>query len=353
MKEYIDIIRNFYLSSSPVFLIQYVTAICNLRCKMCFYMDQILNAHKRKELATDDFRRIANNFPRLVQVSIGGGEPLIRDDLAEILEIYAKISGVKYFTLPTNGTFPDKTERFLHEVLPRIRPAHLRMSLSLDGIGEEHDHIRGVKGTYDKFCETYHRISPLREQYSNFSLDIVSTCSALNHNKIEGLYDYAREKFNPDNFGLLYVRGNTDPEVKKVFLDFYRSTYKRIDKDNRSKKENRKNSRIFRAISSEVHDVIFETVQNDKFVIPCEAGKKMLVITEEGEVKPCEILNVSYGKLQDYDFNLGEMLRQHHVREHIKNIKKTKCHCTFECAYSLNVLYHRKKNILSKAMRLR
>ncbi len=351
MKDYIDIVRKFYLSSSPVFLIQYVTAICNLRCKMCFYMEQILNAHKRKELSTDDFRKIAVNLPNLVQVSIGGGEPLIRDDLAEILEIFTRISGVRYFTLPTNGTFPEKTERFLHDVLPRIQPTHLRMSLSLDGIGEEHDHIRGVKGTYDKFCETYRRISPLRNKYSNFSLDIVSTCSALNHDKIENLYNHAREKFDPDNFGLLYVRGNTDPEVKKVFLDFYRTTYERIDKDNREKRENRKNSSIFRAISSEVHDVIYETMQNDRFVIPCEAGRKMLVITEEGEVKPCEILSESYGKLQDYDFDLAALLRQHRVKEHVKNIKTSQCHCTFECAYSLNVLYHRKRNILSKAFR--
>ena len=153
-------------------------------------MEEILSANKKKELTLDEFQKIAGNFSQLAQVSIGGGEPLIREDLGEILYIYTKISITKYFTLPTNGTFPD------------------RMKISS----------------------------------------------------------------------------------------------------------------ILRALSVEVHDIIHDTVKEDWFIIPCEAGRKMLVITEEGVVRPCEIFDEIYGKLQDYNFDLSKLMPQHSVRENAKNI---------------------------------
>lgn len=348
MLENLELFRRFYLSSKPVYLIQYVTARCNLRCKMCFYMEKILKSDKTKELSLDEFQKIAQNFSHLIQVSIGGGEPFIREDLDEIMYVFKKTSGAKYFTLPTNGTFPERTERFLRETLPRLYPAHLRISLSLDGIGDDHDRIRGIEGTFERFTETYKRISPLRKKYSNFSLDIVTTCSALNHENIEQIYNYTQDNFDVDNIGLLYVRGDTDERVKQVFLKFYRDTYIKIDKYNVKKKENRHFSNVFRAISAEVHDIVYNTILYNKYYIPCEAGKRILVISEEGVVSPCEILPVNFGNLRDCNFDLQRMLAKEEVREVVQSIKKNKCFCTFECAHSLNVIFHKKLKILSR-----
>ena len=42
------------------------------------------------------------------------------------------------------------------------------------------------------------------------------------------------------------------------------------------------------------------TVFDDEFVSTCVAGKKLLVVSETGEVQPCEILGKSFGNLRDY-----------------------------------------------------
>ena len=47
-----------------------------------------------------------------------------------------------------------------------------------------------------------------------------------------------------------------------------------------------------------------KTVFEDKFVTPCVAGKKLVVISETGIVKPCEILNDEIGNLKDFNFDI-------------------------------------------------
>ncbi len=350
MKQTLELIRRLYLGPGPVYLIQYVTSRCNLRCRHCFYMPQILSGRKQ-ELSLEEFERIAANLPRLVQLSIGGGEPLLREDLAEIIRIYRKVSGVSYFTLPTNATLPERTERLLNEVLPSIRPAHLRLSLSLDGVGEEHDRIRGVQGTFDRFKETWERVAPLRKRFDNLSIDIVACISALNQDRIGPLYDYCRQHFPADNLGLLYVRGNVDPEIKRGFLDQYGELAARLERDNRAVRENRSRSGLFRALASEVHSLVRRTVEQDRWLVPCEAGRRLLVISEEGKVYPCEMLDDCYGSLREHDYDLQSIMRQPEVRRRVAGIRQDRCFCTWECIHSLNGIYHRRGRIALRAAR--
>jgi len=348
MNQMLKIAYRLYLSQRPVYLIQYVTSRCNLLCKHCFYLQQILSKDK-DELTLNEFEKIAANFPGLIQLSIGGGEPLLRDDLAEIIYIFRKISDVQYFTLPTNATLPQKTEDFLHDILPRIQPAHLRMSMSLDGIGEEHDRIRGKSGTFQKFLSTWAKVSPLRRKYRNFSLDIVATVSTLNQNHISALFDYCLKNFDPDNLGLLYVRGDVDNAIKQGFLELYGELANRLEKINAGIRENRSHSSLLRAVSSGVHRIVKRTVVENQWQLPCEAGRKLLVISEKGDVYPCEILKDCYGNLREHDYDLASIISQPEVSRKIALIKQSRCYCTFECAHSLNSLYHRKADILLHA----
>ena len=57
---------------------------------------------------------------------------------------------------------------------------------------------------------------------------------------------------------------------------------------------------------------------NDKFNLPCVAGKKIIIIYETGDVHPCEILNKKLGNLKDYDYDLNKLLKK------IKRPKKQK-----------------------------
>jgi radical SAM protein with 4Fe4S-binding SPASM domain len=74
--------------------------------------------------------------------------------------------------------------------------------------------------------------------------------------------------------------------------------------------------------------------------VPCVAGKRMIVATEKGDILPCEILNHRLGNLKDYDYNVRNLLSNDQTRRTVEWIRKSRCHCTFECALATSIIFH-------------
>lgn len=129
------------MPTGPTHAIVAVTYRCNARCSMC----DIWKRSPGPELRPADYARLPAS---LREVNVTGGEPLLRDDLAEIIRaLVRRASGVR-IVLSTNGLLPSR----LRAVLRDARGVALRVSL--DGVGEVHDRIRGVRGAYDKVVES-------------------------------------------------------------------------------------------------------------------------------------------------------------------------------------------------------
>jgi len=155
------------LSSQPWYLIFYVTSHCNQRCNMCFAWEMLNSLKRSEEWQLPEIERVAAQFPKLYQVSLTGGEPTLRADLAEIIEIFYRVSGVQRVTIPTNGFYPDRIERLVRRVMESCPGLVLSINMSLDGIGEVHDKIRGLKDSFKNLVETYRRVQSLRKIYPN------------------------------------------------------------------------------------------------------------------------------------------------------------------------------------------
>ena len=85
----------------PYALVAELTYRCPLRCLYC--SNPVELAARGKELDTDEWRRVLREAQALgvVQVSLSGGEPLLRDDLEEIV---AEARGLELYTnLITSG----------------------------------------------------------------------------------------------------------------------------------------------------------------------------------------------------------------------------------------------------------
>ncbi len=50
----------------------------------------------------------------------------------------------------------------------------------------------------------------------------------------------------------------------------------------------------------------------------------MLIISERGEVRPCEILNDSLGNLREYNYDMQQLMKSQKVKEMQKWIKEYK-----------------------------
>ena len=58
----------------------------------------------------------------------------------------------------------------------------------------------------------------------------------------------------------------------------------------------------------------------------------MVVVSEEGVVKPCEILGKDFGHLRDFNYDISKVLQLAENQDVCSHIKDKKCSCTFENA---------------------
>jgi MoaA/NifB/PqqE/SkfB family radical SAM enzyme len=126
------------LTRRPLLLVAslMVTRRCNLRCDYC-----ARNRYRNPELTTDQWRSLMDEMAQLgcLQVSLTGGEPLLRKDIAELMR-HARGLGFKV-KLNTNGL-----------LVPRHQDAVAladSVTLRLDGPEGPHDLSRG-QGSYRK-----------------------------------------------------------------------------------------------------------------------------------------------------------------------------------------------------------
>ncbi len=77
-----------------------VTKRCNLNCSYCGVKNE-----KSKELSPEQIEKIVRIFASfgITKVRLTGGEPLVRDDICDILSRISKIEGIKKIALTTNG----------------------------------------------------------------------------------------------------------------------------------------------------------------------------------------------------------------------------------------------------------
>ena len=113
-----------------------VTDKCNFRCPYCMpaeiYGEDYAFAPKAEMLTYEEIARLARLFVRAgaAKIRLTGGEPLVRRDIAHLVERLAAIEGLKDLTLTTNGWF-------LAEMAAALKKAGLhRVTVSLDSLDD-------------------------------------------------------------------------------------------------------------------------------------------------------------------------------------------------------------------------
>jgi len=129
----------------PLVLIWELTQACGLTCKHC-RADAQPQRHP-DELTTAEGKRLldqAAEFGQNQLVVLSGGDPLVRDDVVELVE-YGTEQGLG-MTLTPSGTESVTADR-----IAELQDAGLRrMALSLDGsTAESHDAFRGESGSFE------------------------------------------------------------------------------------------------------------------------------------------------------------------------------------------------------------
>ena len=152
----------------PEYVTFFVTNKCNARCKHCFYWKE-LNS-QLDELKLDEINKISKTMDDFLFLILTGGEPFLRDDLAEIVKIFYKNNNVRKMNIITNGKLPDKILDITKMVMTECPDLYSALFVSLDDIGDNHDRIRGVKGIYKNALETVSHLKKIQAVYPKLSL---------------------------------------------------------------------------------------------------------------------------------------------------------------------------------------
>ena len=158
------------------------TLRCNLHCRHCgsdckndsAVKDMPKNAFLE---GLDDVKKVTD--PHKVMVIVTGGEPLMRRDLEECgREMYEK--GFPW-GMVSNGFALTKNR------LDRLMESGLRaITISLDGVGEDHEWMRGVPGSFKRAAEAISMVSATPDLVS----DVVTCVNKRNFDKLPEIKDF-------------------------------------------------------------------------------------------------------------------------------------------------------------------
>jgi cyclic pyranopterin phosphate synthase len=110
-----------------------VTDRCNIRCFYCMPNEAIQFRPRHELLKFEEIERLVRALVPLGinKIRLTGGEPLVRSDLHELVQMLADMPGIKDLALTTNGML-------LEEQAERLKTAGLRrINVSLDALREE------------------------------------------------------------------------------------------------------------------------------------------------------------------------------------------------------------------------
>jgi MoaA/NifB/PqqE/SkfB family radical SAM enzyme len=241
---------------------------CNLRCEHCF-ATVLEKPQGTKRMSLDDYRRVARECmgEGAIQFSFQGGEPLLLDNLAEIIACFKPDRNL--ISVTTNGTLlNEKRIKYLKEAKVDI------LTVSLDsGIPGEHDSFRGVPGTYDK---TVAGIELALKHGLKVTVGTVVSHKNLHSEGLRKLIEWAKEKRLLVTFALAVPAGRwldnreillTEEDMEYVFKLTAESPYIATD---------------------------FEA----NFIAHgCGAGKEILYLTPYGDVFVCPFIHISFGSI--------------------------------------------------------
>lgn len=325
----------------PLYLVFFVTRNCTAHCSHCLLGER---SSATGELSLTEIETMASSMGPLLFLLLTGGEPFLRDDLGRIAAVFREHTGVLNIGIPTNGSLTNQVVSTTRDILEACPGVDLAVDVSIDGIGPEHDAIRGVPGLFDKAVTTFKELQQVAAENSGFNANVAVTVSRQNERHLLDLYRFLREELGVRTINHLLVRGNPrDPDTLAPQLAAYHDFSVAMEEDARRATLRGYSgypfSSFLNAMKVVRRQIIEETVRSDTRVAPCYAGKLSCVVYSKGEVHPCELLPQRFGDLREHDMNFGALWHGERASEIRQYVDSEQCHCTYECFLTNSVMF--------------
>ena len=251
----------------------HITHRCNLRCSHCYQDDdRAFSSRKSLEAVLNQYSRLLEEYGFKGYLNITGGEPLAHPDLFWLLE-EAGNRGITTAVL-TNGTLIGRREA---AELKRLDVDYVQVSL--DGLRETHDKIRG-EGSFDL------AIRGIRElKAQGIYVTVAFTAQRENHKELGRLADFCNN-LGADKlwFDRVVIPKNEDKNNLSLSSKEYSALCRKASRLNRQGKISCARALQFIPCKG-------------KNIYSCNAGSRLLAILADGTVMPCRRLPIEVGNV--------------------------------------------------------
>jgi MoaA/NifB/PqqE/SkfB family radical SAM enzyme len=315
----------------PKLLMFVITRKCNSRCVMCrSWRDD----NRQDDLTTDEIRRMFSHsyFRELEGVIISGGEPTLRKDLPEIVKaIYDSCPKMKFIWTSSNGFNTDILEERLAELLLSIgynRAEQITFNISIDGLQDTHDAIRGVNGGYERAMRSLEFLTSIRKKYP-IQVTINTVIQPQNIRELDDIKKMSSELgvtavFSPLINDAFFASENVasdmnfSEEEMRIFRDFIRRSFGRS-----------------LAPVGLYWDTFLKMLDGKRRDIPCGFDRHAVVVEPDGNLRICTMRDWTLiGNFRD-GFSSEEIIRKSRsIRHELKEKVCNRCpnYCTAEFA---------------------
>jgi len=317
---------NITLSPSPK---------CNSRCLTCNIWMK-----REDELTLDEWDKVLASLGEAPYwFTISGGEPLMFPGIVELAKLAYKRCRPGIINIPTNAILPSGPRR-VREILETCTDSQIIINLSLDGVGQKHDFIRGVPGNFAKFEDRLEQYFALRDEFPNFVVGIHSVVSVFSVGHLDELIAYA-DQSGADQF----ITEIAEPRVELDTVGLpitpspaeYAAAIDRLMTYVNSKRYQGL-AKITEAFRIEYYKLVKRILDEQDQVIPCYAGWASAQIYADGTVWPCCVRADDLGNLRDYAYDFKQIWFGDKIREARRSIAAKECHCPLANASYTNML---------------
>ena len=292
-----------------------VTRKCNYRCVGC----NVWKEQDQNELSTEEMKKGFDILREIgiIELVLSGGDPLLRDDIGEILDHASKLFVT---TVYDNGSMAAKKVDCLRNVD--------FVAISIDSLDEaKNDAIKAVPGALKN---ALHSVEVLQKE--GIKVAVTPTISQKNLYEIVDITNYFTNKGVPVWY-CLYAY-DTSVDSKQLFRigkpnDEFVITDKKamVDLCNQLLEMKKKNPRIL--MTTQLIKALRALYEEDKRTWKCQALKNFLVVDHVGRIAGCHSHNFA-GSVFD--------LPKQWNSPQFKELRETYNDCT-QCNYLCYVFY--------------
>ena len=311
-----------------------LTHSCNSKCIMCdiwnkYHRDPQL---KREEITLKEivnFVEKSDYLKKLKLVLFSGGEPFLREDIVAICGYFIQKFPSISVGILTNCFDTELTLNRIKEIMDKYSPRDLWIGSSLDGIGERHDEIRGVKGSFNALIKT---LDLIKKEFSNIKISLNFTLTTRNYFELLPSFKLAKERgldFSAQ-FAIPW-RGVEKFAWDKVQLQEIRQQVEIIMEEIAGNCRSESLPHLYYW-----NGLVAYQEQPQRFFKRCVAGARYAMLSPFGDLYFCPILKHSIvGNIRKNDFDALWVSREaSDIRD---SINKGLCHCWLNCTVYPNV----------------